>query len=340
MSRKQSKYLEGLLGDEKEPGAPTQERAKPTTLLNRASALARVQSGEVKQVTQLELDPSRVKVWPGNARRYDSLTEENCADLLDALVAENGQKIPAVVRRITNDPHADYEVIAGTRRHWAVKWLRAHSYPDFKFLAQVHNLDDEAAFRLADIENRSRKDVSDIERARNYLGALEAHYGGKQRRMAERLKVSEGWLSKMLKVAALPDSVLDAFNSLEDVLLKPAYELAKAYEVADRREKIDAEAKVIVFEQQALKASGKSALAGPDVLRRLLKSTAKDAPAKDWTGYATHGKTGRVALSVENCGRQGITFKVHSGSGESAEDLAKAFREVLEKLQATGIIVN
>lgn len=41
-----------------------------------------------------------------------------------------------------------------------------------KLLAQVADLDDEAAFRLADIENRARKDVSDIERARNYAAAL------------------------------------------------------------------------------------------------------------------------------------------------------------------------
>ena len=65
------------------------------------------------------------------------------------------------------------------------------------------DLDDEAAFRLADIENRARKDVSDIERARNYAAALEAHYGGKAVRMAERLKLSKGWLSKMLKAATI-----------------------------------------------------------------------------------------------------------------------------------------
>jgi ParB family chromosome partitioning protein len=41
-----------------------------------------------------------------------------------------------------------------------------------QFVAQVAQLDDEAAFRLADLENRARKDLSDLERARNYAEAL------------------------------------------------------------------------------------------------------------------------------------------------------------------------
>jgi ParB family chromosome partitioning protein len=61
--------------------------------------------------------------------------------------------VPAVVRRVEGDPDHDYEVIAGTRRHWSIRWLRANSYPDMMFVAQVAQLDDEAAFRLADIEN-------------------------------------------------------------------------------------------------------------------------------------------------------------------------------------------
>ena len=78
---------------------------------------------------------------------------------------------------------------------------------------QIQKLDDESAFRLADLENRTRKDVSEIERARNYAWALDAHYGGTQARMAERLKLSKGWLSKMLTVAQIPDGIIAAFAS-------------------------------------------------------------------------------------------------------------------------------
>ena len=67
------------------------------SLLGRESALARVASGEVRQVTQIALDPARVRPWAGNARSYGHLSEENCRDLIDAIIAEGGQKVPAIV---------------------------------------------------------------------------------------------------------------------------------------------------------------------------------------------------------------------------------------------------
>ena len=85
MARKQSDYLADLLADSPDatndappPQVTTRERSRGgTTLLARESAIARVASGEVRQVTQLLLDPSRVRVWPGNARSYEHLTEES-----------------------------------------------------------------------------------------------------------------------------------------------------------------------------------------------------------------------------------------------------------------------
>jgi hypothetical protein len=59
----------------------------------------------------------------------------------------------------------EYEVICGARRHWTVAWLRANNYRQFRFLVEVRELSDEEAFRLSDIENRDREDISDYERA-------------------------------------------------------------------------------------------------------------------------------------------------------------------------------
>jgi ParB family chromosome partitioning protein len=183
MARKQSDYLASLLSeasiegraDDAEGSSPparpdNTEAERPVaragmSLLRRESALARAANGEVRQVTQLLLDPARVRVWAGNARVQTQLSEANCRDLIDSIVAEGGQKFPSVVRRVEDDPAHDFELVAGTRRHFAISWLRANSYPDLKLLAQVAYLDDESAFRLADIENRARGDISDIERA-------------------------------------------------------------------------------------------------------------------------------------------------------------------------------
>ena len=82
---------------------------------------------------------------------------------------------------------------------------------------EERELTDEEAFRLADIENRDREDISDYERARDYAQAVEHYYDGKQKRMAERLEISEGWLSRYLQLAKLPDEVVAAFASIRDL---------------------------------------------------------------------------------------------------------------------------
>lgn len=352
MARKQKDYLADLLADEDgeeaqapspapaaaevaPPSQPTerQQRARSTTLLGRESALARVATGEVRQVTQLLLDPARVRVWPGNARSYEHLTEESCRELIDSIVAEGGQKVPAVVRRVEGDPAHDYEVIAGTRRHWSISWLRSHSYPDMKFVAQVADLDDEAAFRLADLENRARKDVSDLERARNYAAALKAHYGNHLTRMAERLKLSKGWLSKMLKVARIPDTVIEAFASPAEVQLKPAYPLAQALDDKERATAIKRAAGAIAKEQAALRKSGEPALPSSEVIARLLAAGQEKAKPEQLVLDGAHG---RPAVTVQSSNRQGVTLRLHAGHGLSNEDLLNRLRDALYQLEEEG----
>lgn len=341
MARKQSDYLAALLADEPAetdigapPAPPVPERTRGTTLLNRETALARVTSGEVRQVTQLLLDPARVRIWPGNARSYQHLTEEGCRELIDSIIAEGGQKVPAVVRRVHGDPAHDFEVIAGTRRHWSIGWLRAHSYPEMQFVAQVANLDDEAAFRLADLENRARKDVSDLERARNYAEALKAHYGNHLTRMAERLKVSKGWLSKMVKVAQIPDAVITAFASPADIQLKPAYALAQALDDKVAAKAIQSAARELAREQAARRDRGAPPYPPADVLRRLLEASndpADAAPPFTWT--TPHGRPG---LSIQSSNRQGVTIRLHAGSGAGNDELVDALRQALVHLEAEG----
>lgn len=357
MARKQSDYLASLLADEETvetksevakesvsespvtapapaPAPARTERLRGTTLLGRESALARVASGEVRQVTQLLLDPARVRVWKGNARSYEHLSVDSCRELIDSIVAEGGQKVPAVVRRIEGDPHHDYEVIAGTRRHWSISWLRKHSYPEMQFVAQVAQLDDEAAFRLADLENRARKDVSDLERARNYAQALKDHYGNHMTRMAERLNLSKGWLSKMLKVAAIPDAVLTAFASPADVQLKPAYPLAQALDNRDTAPAILREAKALAKLQDERRKAGDPALPAAEVIARLLAAPQTGRAKPEQQVY--NSKFGRPAVTVRSVNRQGVTIRLHSGSGLGLEELTEIFMTAMVELEAEG----
>lgn len=177
---------------------------------NRLSALA---SGGLITRVHEAVDPAVCRVWDGHNRDYASLNETVCADLISSLRAQGRQEIPAIVRRVINDPTCQFEVICGARRLWSVTWLRAHDYPDFKFVVEPRELTDEEAFRVADLENRSRKDLSDYERAVDYARAVDRYYDGNQQRMATRLEVTKSWLSRYLELARLPSQILDCFAS-------------------------------------------------------------------------------------------------------------------------------
>ncbi|MEO0410459.1 MAG: ParB/RepB/Spo0J family partition protein [Pseudomonadota bacterium] len=361
MSGKQKKYLDDLLAEENEtPVVETQQsrahrpirekssilqernaaeterrrRGDKGTLLGRESALARAASGEVRQVTQLLLDPAKVKIWPGNARRYEELNEESCADLIDSILAEGGQRMPAIVRHLVGDSDYDYEVIAGTRRHWTIAWLRANSYPEMKFLAQVQDLDDESAFRVADVENRARKDVTDLERARNYAEALPAYYGNHLTRMSERLKLSKGWLSKMIKVARLPQDVIAAYPNEAEIKLKPAYPLAQALEDDDQYPKIIAKAKALSEEQYKRRNNRTTLIGAPEITKALLEAgKAKD---KADVRYVVRTHDGRPAVTVLSSNRQGVTLRLHAGSGLDDTGVADCVTEALDHLGRSG----
>ena len=306
---------------------------------------ARPAGGEERRITQVRLDPARVRIWPGNARGYDRLAADNCRDLIDSIIAEGGQQVPAVVRRVAGDPAHDYEVIAGTRRHFAIAWLRAHSRPEMRFLALVAELDEEAAFRLADLENRARKDICDLERARNYAAALAAHYGGHQARMAERLGLSPGWLSKMLRLAALPEAVIAAFAAPEDLAVKPAYRLARALEDPCREHAIRTEAAALAEEQRAARAGGTGAIAAAQVHARLLgagqergqeRGRPEKSRAQKPRALMIEGAPGRPAVSLERADRRGFTLRLHAGHGLSDDELIYRIRALLEVLEEHG----
>ncbi len=329
MSRKQVDYLAGLLGDDDEGPSPV--RVRRSTLLERETALSRVASGEVRQVTELRLDPARCKIWPGNGRAYSQLSESRCRDLIDSLIAEGGQKVPAIVRRLKDDPEADYEVLAGTRRHWSVSWLRAHSYPDMMFVAQVVDLNDEAAFRFADIENRARADLSDLERARNYRWALDAHYGGVQARMAERLMLSKGWLSKLLTMATLSDEIIGAFADPTSISVRGGYELAvKA--AGPESAALASAAASLREEQVAARLAGLPPIDDQTVLRRLLATRVARVGHKG-EAVIVCAADGRAALTLQARRGQVLTVRIDLGTGVDRAALLEGLVAAMDQVQ-------
>lgn len=266
MTKRHDAVFDDVLAGLGEGDTPARDRSG-TRFLKRQNTMAE-QAGGGRQEKVLRLvDPADCIMWARHNRAYDLLTEENCRDLIDGILSQGQQEFPAVVRRL-RQPHEgqgpEFEVICGARRHFAVSWLRANNYPQFRYLIEERVLTDEEAFRLADIENRDREDISDLERARDYAGAVEAYYQGKQKLMAERLQVSPAWLSRYLQLARLDPRIVAAFPSLHDVKELHARQLKPLMATSGGAEAVLAEADRIVADR----ADG-AAIAVPAVLKRL-----------------------------------------------------------------------
>jgi ParB family chromosome partitioning protein len=224
-------------------------KAPHSVLENRNKSIA-LMGGSTEIVAILHVNPKLCKPSAQNARQYANLDEHNCADLISSMISEGGQKTPAVVRR-TDDEEVPYEIVAGSRRHFAVSWLRANNYPEMDYLVQIEDLRDEQAFRLSDIENRVRTDVSPFERARSYVLAFETFYAKDYQKMGERMGLSKSLLYHYIALGEIDDKVMVAFPKWSDLSVRGSVELVKAWKASEEaRDLIIAEAQKIADERK------------------------------------------------------------------------------------------
>ncbi|GMM62529.1 ParB/RepB/Spo0J family partition protein [Novosphingobium pituita] len=311
-----------------EDSAPTH----PSFLARRAQSLGEV-SRTVKRPT-IRLAPSECTIWPGNARDYADLTFERCESLI-ASIQEEGRNREAVVVRRTPDGPAPYELIVGTRRHWSVSWLHANHHSQIELIARIETLDDEGAFRLADIENREREDVTDLERARNYLHAVEAYYGGVRARMAQRLAMPQTTLYNFLRLGELSDTVIAAFPSKAAVKAVHANRLAPHAKGDLEQARIEAEAEAIAREQAALRANGDKPIEAAKVCDRLIRAAKGSAPAAprkkaDKGGATLFTNSGEpLGQIVKNSAKSGLTLTINPASPLDVETILEALRPAI-----------
>ena len=254
----------------------------------------RLQHGKIRLV-----DPARCRMWAGHNRLYDLLTPEDAAPLIDSIKAMGRQETPAIVRPVRGDDQDhDYEVIAGARRHFAVSHLRrAEHRDDIRFLIDVRDdLTDEEAFRISDVENREREDISDYERARDYARALSAYYDDNKSLMAERLGVDRTWLSRFVRMAALPEAVLRAYGDPRRLGIRHASELYPLLGGVGAK-RLTKEADRLAAEQAHRREAGREGIAPATVLARLKKA----AEGQEAGGRVPHrAADGRTLFSLED----------------------------------------
>lgn len=317
------------------PPASDTRRLGVGTLAGRSNRLADLASGSIVSRPQELVDPARCRMWLEHNRDYGLLSEERCSDLIESIKAQGRQEVPAIVRRVKDDPDFDFEVICGARRHWSVTWLRGHHYPDIRFLVEIRELTDEEAFRVSDLENRAREDLTALERARDYLRALNLHYAGSQKNMAQRINVTESWLSRYLDLARLPETLKAAFPDPAALSIKHVTQLKPLLKPEDRRARVLDEAQRLAA---AHAGGGEGTYPPVQVIIRALTAVA-DAPKKSGPPKKSgkpgvevlNSSAGHPMLSVDAKSKKAIGFTVHLRSGATRDEAETAVKAILSR---------
>lgn len=314
------------------PALPTGD-----VLASRGKAITKL-GGDV-QYEQFEwVDPALCRPSAQNARRYDDLHYADCAELIESIKSEGRQRMPAIVRR-TADPDVPYEIVAGSRRHFAISWLRANNYPDFRYLVDVQKLDDEAAFRLSDLENRARADVSDLERARSYQMALRSHYKGDTAAMSERLGIARATIYRYISLADLEDVFVSAFGDSKSITVSHPRAISTLIkETGEIGQRVRAEAVQLGLEQEE-RLAGQIALIPPsEVISRLKNAAKPPMPVVTENASFTLGAAdgSEILTYTKPTKRKGMTISLPVKMAVGRKDIEAAFKILADELFGSG----
>ncbi len=307
-------------------------RAKTSNYIgSRGNRLSEIVGGEVEEKTFLWVLPERCRLWERHNRQYDLLNELRCKDLIDGFKSQGRQEMPAIVRKVQGDPNYDYEVICGARRHWTVSYLRNNNYTQYKFLIDVRDMSDEESFRMSDIENRDKEDISDYERACDYRNALDYYYEGVQQKMANRLEVSKDWLSRFIYLASFPTQIVNAYADIFDIKVAHVRKLKPLLDDRKLKKHILKRAEELTEEQTSLRKEGEKPLKGVQVVNELITAIKRKSKAKadDNKPLAEYEADGKKILAVMKKGKGKLLFTINTSEGVSKESLLKACSEAI-----------
>ncbi len=119
---------------------------------------------------------------------------------LAASIREHGVLEPILVRK---RPAGGFEIIAGERRWRAAQQAGLKEVPIF-----VHELDDEAAFEAALVENLQREDLNPMETARAFQRLVD-DYGYTQETIAAKVGKERSTVANALRLLKLPADVAE-----------------------------------------------------------------------------------------------------------------------------------
>jgi ParB family chromosome partitioning protein len=216
-------------------------------------------TGRTRMRSVIEVNPFRCRMWELHDRMEFQVTEQNCKAEIDSF-SRFGQLLPALGRRVTNDPEHDVELICGARRLFVARHLNR------PLMVDLREMSDREALIAMDIENRQRTDISAYERGMSYSRWIRSGHFSSQEEVARALKVSTSQVSRLLKLSRLPSVIVNAFDSPGEICEGWGGQLLDALDDPHRR--------VATIQKARAIAAQKVRLAAPEVFRQLLASSA------------------------------------------------------------------
>ena len=151
--------------------------------------------------------------------------------------------------------------------------------------------------------------------------------------MAQRLSVTESWLSRYLDLARLPSELMRAFPLPQDLSIKHVTLLKPLLKPDEVRQRLFAAAQAIGEDRE-----GQGDLSIPDIIRRLT-TAAYDAPKKTGSPKKSgqsppqtfSSKAGHAVLRVDRKSKKELGVVLLLKSGASKEDAEAAFSELLDQ---------
>nr|AOS48142.1 chromosome (plasmid) partitioning protein ParB [uncultured bacterium] len=140
------------------------------------------------------------RVWSGNERDQELLTEDALDDLIPSFLL-TGQQTPAFGRRVSGV----IEIADGSRRRKAA----ALTESDYRVL--VGELDDEQMAALSRLGNDYRP-TSAYERGQRYASRLQNEFAGNISALADAENISRKIITRCINTAKLPKSVVALFS--------------------------------------------------------------------------------------------------------------------------------
>lgn len=269
-----------------------------------------------KTMKYKEIDPEKCRPWRHHNRPEVWLTPENCASLIES-IREDGQLELGLVRAVNDEPGIDYEVIYGVRR-----WYSTTQVAGAKFKARITDENDQTCALMMHVENEESEDISEFEKALSYSELIEAKVFSSQSELADLLRVSRPYISKLMRAAGL--FVYDELRSLlrpfsKELSTKKALEIVQYLDESKTREKLL---------RKALELGSEKGGNLPGILHELraavvTKSTQK-VKSKEKC-YFKHGTKKLLYSKTDSSGKFVLTMEPGflAKAGDEAEDLIK-----------------